>query len=138
LFGLFFFHPGFRCRHGDSLTLGPERTGNRKLHSKREQETMDTKPANGRDELLERYRALVGQIVEKWAIGKPPNPSPAATSDKPSGYFRLTNYLLEYLADHRRFPAGIHDMPEGRDSLGNLEPSFPVDFDLILKGFDLP
>ena len=99
---------------------------------------METKPAAGRDELPAGYRALVKQIVEKWAIGKPPNPSPAATSDKPSGYFRLTNYLLEYLADNRSFPTGIHAMPEGRDSLGNLEPSFPVDFDLILKGFDLP
>ncbi len=99
---------------------------------------MESRPATGRDELPARYRALVEQIVESWAIGKPPNPSPAATSNKPSGYFRLTNYLLEYLAEHRIFPAGIHDMPEGRDSLGNLEPSFPVDFDLILKGFVLP
>ncbi len=86
----------------------------------------------------DRYRQLVERIVEQWAVGKPPNPSPAATSNKPSGYFRLTNYLLEYLATHGSFPCGVHEMPEGRDILGNLEPSFPVDFDSILEGFELP
>lgn len=90
------------------------------------------------DTLVDRYRIVVGQIVDKWAIGKPPNPSPVATSNKPSGYFRLMNFLLDYLARHGRFPSGIHDMPEGRDLLGNPEPSFPVDFDLILDGFALP
>lgn len=93
---------------------------------------------SSREAATEKYRPLVEQIVEHWAIGKPPNPSPAATSTKPSGYFRLTNYLLEYLIVHGTFPSGIHAMPEGRDRQGNLEPSFPVDFDEILKGFTLP
>lgn len=84
------------------------------------------------------FGPLVEQIVERWAIGKPPNPSPAATSDKPSGYFRLTGYLLEYLASNGAFPEGVHMMPEGRDALGNPEPSFPVDFDQVLQGFPLP
>jgi hypothetical protein len=83
------------------------------------------------------YRSIVEAIVEKWAVGKPPNPSPAATSDKPSGYFRLTNYLVEYLVMNRELPAGVHEMPEGRDRFGNLEPSFPVDFDELLQGFTL-
>jgi hypothetical protein len=83
------------------------------------------------------YRSIVEAIVEKWAVGKPPNPSPAATSDKPSGYFRLTNYLVEYLVMNRELPAGVHEMPEGLDRFGNLEPSFPVDFDELLQGFTL-
>ncbi|MCE1274790.1 MAG: hypothetical protein LWW75_09785 [Chlorobiales bacterium] len=91
-----------------------------------------------REAAIDKFRPVVEQIVEHWAIGKPPNPSPAATSDKPSGYFRLTNYLMEYLIAHGTFPSGIHAMPEGRDRLGNLEPSFPVDFDEILKGFAMP
>ncbi|NTU68974.1 MAG: hypothetical protein HGB02_08855 [Chlorobiaceae bacterium] len=99
---------------------------------------MDTNSGTGRKNIIDRYRLTVELIVEKWAIGKPPNPSPVATSKKPSGYFRLTNFLLEYLAANGTFPSGIHDMPEGRDTLGNLEPSFPVDFDIILKGFTLP
>jgi hypothetical protein len=82
----------------------------------------------------ESFRPLVEQIVERWAIGKPPNSSPVATSDKPSGYFRLTGYLLDYLESTGALPEGVHMMPEGRDALGNLEPSFPVDFDRILQG----
>ena len=99
---------------------------------------MDTPKRKTSEELFIRYRPIVEQVVEKWAIGKPPNPSPVATSNKPSGYFRLTNYLLEYLVSHGKFPVGIHDMPEGRDILGNPEPSFPVDFDSVLEGFRLP
>ncbi|NTV03207.1 MAG: hypothetical protein HGB04_10600 [Chlorobiaceae bacterium] len=99
---------------------------------------METKSGSGQQDLINRYRTVVEQIVEKWAVGKPPNPSPVATSNKPSGYFRLTNWLLEYLAAHGELPSGLHDMPEGRDILGNLEPSFPVDFDIILEGFTLP
>jgi len=86
----------------------------------------------------EKYQSLVELVVERWAEGKPPNPSPTATSGKPSGYFRLRGYLLEYLAKNGVFPSGVHMMPEGRDSLGNVEPSFPVDFDEILDGFTLP
>ena len=99
---------------------------------------METSSSNRANEFIDRYQPLVVSIVETWAIGKPPNPSPVATSNKPSGYFRLTNYLLEYLVTHGTFPSGIHDMPEGKDRLGNSEPSFPVDFDSILKGFTLP
>jgi hypothetical protein len=84
------------------------------------------------------YRPIVEEIVDHWAIGKPPNPSPAATSTKPSGYFRLTNYLLDYLAANGEFPAGVHMMPEGRDRFGQLEPSFPVDFDPLTGGRALP
>lgn len=99
---------------------------------------MDTQNTNPPEAAADRYQALVELIMSRWAEGKPPNPSPAATSDKPSGYFRLSGYLLEYLSDHGAFPVGVHAMPEGRDRLGNLEPSFPVDFDDILKGFTLP
>lgn len=91
-----------------------------------------------RNQLEVLYRPVVEEIVERWAVGKPPNPSPAATSNKPSGYFRLTGWLLEYMVTKREFPRGVHQMPEGRDILGNLEPSFPVDFCEILKGFSLP
>lgn len=83
--------------------------------------------------LLEaRYRPLVEEVVEQWSVGKPPNPSPAATSSKPSGYFRLTNWLLDYLVANGEFPKGVHMMPEGRDRFGQLEPSFPVDFDSLI------
>jgi hypothetical protein len=99
---------------------------------------MIRKQESGHETNTELFRPLVEQIVEHWAIGKPPNPSPAATSDKPSGYFRLTNWLLDYLVMNREFPSGIHEMPEGRDRFGNLESSFPVDFDQILDGFTLP
>lgn len=75
------------------------------------------------------YRPFVEEIVEAWAVGKPPNPSPAATSDKPSGYFRMTNWLLDYLVSNREFPKGVEQMPEGIDRFGTVEPSFPVDFD---------
>jgi hypothetical protein len=93
------------------------------------------------DELSQLYRlyqAIVEAIVEQWAIGKPPNPSPLSKTNKPSGYFRLRDYLLSYLITNRTFPAGVHAMPEGRDVKGNIEPSFPVDFNEILKGFTLP
>ncbi|NTU53519.1 MAG: hypothetical protein HGA97_07445 [Chlorobiaceae bacterium] len=87
---------------------------------------MDNRERIGREAL---YLPAVEEIVERWAEGKPPNPSPAATSDKPSGYFRLTNWLLDYLVTNREFPKGVHQMPEGLDRFGTIEPSFPVDFD---------
>ncbi len=80
------------------------------------------------------YEAVVLQIVEGWAQGKPTLP----TTGKPSGYYRLTNYLRDYLLVHRRFPKGIHTMPEGRDSFNKIEPSFPVDFDAIIGTLTLP
>ena len=73
------------------------------------------------------YKPLVEQIVEGWAAGKPP----LETTGKPGGYYRLTNYLLEYLVANGTLPTGVHAMPEGRDSHNNIEPSFPVDFDSI-------
>jgi hypothetical protein len=87
---------------------------------------------DNRSQLEARYRPLVEEVVEQWAVGKPPNPSPAATSSKPSGYFRLTNWLLDYLVANGEFPKGVHMMPEGRDRFGQLEPSFPVDFDSLI------
>ena len=74
------------------------------------------------------YQPIVQQIVERWAKGK----SILPTTGKPSGYYRLTNYLLDYLMEHRAFPAGVHAMPEGRDCHQNIEPSFPVDFDAVI------
>jgi hypothetical protein len=91
-----------------------------------------------RNRLETLYRPIVQTIVEQWAEGKPPNPSPAATSNKPSGYFRLTGYLLDYLVTHREFPKGVHPMPEGIDRFGTIEPSFPVDFDLLTADTELP
>jgi hypothetical protein len=87
-----------------------------------------------RNALEAHYQPIVEEIVEHWAIGKPPNPSPAATSNKPSGYFRLTNWLLDYLVLNGEFPKGVHMMPEGRDRFGQLEPSFPVDFEPLTAG----
>ena len=72
-------------------------------------------------------QAVADQIVESWAKGKPL----LETTGKPSGYYRLTNYLRDYIATHNTLPTGIHTMPEGRDSNNNIEPSFPVDFDTI-------
>ncbi len=71
--------------------------------------------------------ALAAQIVERWAKGRPL----LETTGKPSGYYRLTNYLHDYIATHNTLPTGIHTMPEGRDSNNNIEPSFPVNFDTI-------
>jgi hypothetical protein len=93
---------------------------------------------DNRSQLEALYRPLVEEVVEQWAVGKPPNPSPAATSSKPSGYFRLTNWLLDYLVANGEFPKGVHMMPEGRDSFGQLEPSFPVDFDPLTSDRALP
>lgn len=90
-----------------------------------------------RDRLEALYRPLVETIVERWATGKPPNPSPAATSNKPSGYFRLTHWLLDYLVTHQEFPTGVHQMPEGIDRFGAIEPSFPVDFDPLTENREL-
>ncbi len=72
---------------------------------------------------------LAAQIVERWAKGKPL----LATTGKPSGYYRLTNYLRDYIATHNTLPTGIHTMPEGCDSNNNIEPSFPVNFDAIKR-----
>jgi hypothetical protein len=80
------------------------------------------------------YQPIVEQIVERWATGKPLLP----TTGKPSGYYRLTNYLHEYLLAHGVFPVGVHDMPEGRDQHNAIEPSFPVDFDVVIGDVVLP
>ncbi len=74
------------------------------------------------------YQPVVERIVEGWAAGKPL----LETTGKPSGYYRLTNYLREYLVSKGTFPKGVHAMPEGRDRHNNIEPSFPVDFDSII------
>ncbi len=81
-----------------------------------------------------RYQPVVEQIVERWAFGKPP----LEATGKPSGYYRLTNYLLEYLLANGAFPKGIHAMPEGRDRNNTIEPSFPVDFDSIVGDIVFP
>lgn len=80
------------------------------------------------------YLATVEQIVDGWAIGKPVLES----TGKPSGYYRLTNYLRQYIATHESLPKGIHFMPEGRDSFNTIEPSFPVDFNSIIGDISLP
>ena len=80
------------------------------------------------------YQPLVERIVEGLAAGKPP----LEATGKPSGYYRLTNYLLEYIIANGTFPVGVHAMPEGRDRQNNIEPSFPVDFDAILGNATLP
>ncbi len=80
------------------------------------------------------YQPLVERIVEGWAAGKPP----LQATGKPSGYYRLTNYLLEYLVSNGTFPEGVHAMPEGLDRHNNIEPSFPVDFDAIIGNATLP
>ena len=80
------------------------------------------------------YQPIVEQIVEGWATGKPPLPA----TGKPGGYYRLTNYLLEYLVAHGVFPAGVHAMPEGRDQHNAIEPSFPVDCEVVIGDVVLP
>lgn len=80
------------------------------------------------------YQATIEQIVEGWAVGKPVLES----TGKPSGYYRLTNYLRQYIIAHESMPRGIHTMPEGRDSFNKIEPSFPVDFDSIIGEVTLP
>ncbi len=80
------------------------------------------------------YHATIEQIVDGWAVGKPVLES----TGKPSGYYRLTNYLRQYTIAHESLPKGIHTMPEGRDSFNKLEPSFPVDFDSIIGKITLP
>ncbi|ACF43540.1 hypothetical protein [Pelodictyon phaeoclathratiforme] len=80
------------------------------------------------------YQATIEQIVEGWAVGKPILES----TGKPSGYYRLTNYLRQYIIEHESLPKGIHTMPEGRDSFNNIEPSFPVDFNSIIGDITLP
>jgi hypothetical protein len=88
----------------------------------------------GRDQAVALYRPVVEGIVDRWAVGKPIN----QFSSKANGYYRLTNYFLEYLMEHRAFPTGVHDMPEGRDRFNQLEPSFPVDFDVVIGDTALP
>ena len=80
------------------------------------------------------YQGTIEQIVEGWAAGKPALES----TGKPSGYYRLTNYLRQYIIAHESLPKGIHTMPEGRDSFNKIEPSFPVDFDRIIGEVTLP
>ncbi|NTU58671.1 MAG: hypothetical protein HGB00_07100 [Chlorobiaceae bacterium] len=87
-----------------------------------------------RETAIDRYMPAVEAIVERWAVGKPLNPF----SNKANGYYRLTSYLLEYLIEHNAFPAGVHEMPEGRDRFNNIEPSFPVDFDVVVGDASLP
>jgi hypothetical protein len=95
---------------------------------KEEQESLD------RNRKKAFYLATVEQIVDGWAIGKPLLES----TGKPSGYYRLTNYLRQYIIAHDSLPKGIHFMPEGRDSFNNIEPSFPVDFNSIIGDITLP
>lgn len=92
---------------------------------------MNTGP--GREELEKRYLPLVTEMVERWAEGKPLNPD----SGKANGYYRLSAWLLDYVAVHEALPKGVHAMPEGRDRRNRTEPSFPVDFDLLTRGFSL-
>jgi hypothetical protein len=80
------------------------------------------------------YLATIEQIVDGWAVGKPVLES----TGKPTGYYRLTNYLRQYIIAHESLPKGIHFMPEGRDSFNNVEPSFLVDFDSIIGEITLP
>ncbi|NTW51629.1 MAG: hypothetical protein HGB22_03475 [Chlorobiaceae bacterium] len=87
-----------------------------------------------RDTKAEPYRPIVERIVDSWAVGKPVN----QFSNKANGYYRLTNYLLDYLIEHNRFPTGVHEMPEGRDRFNQIEPSFPVDFDMVIGDAVLP
>jgi len=95
---------------------------------KEEQENLEQKRKNVLHEVV------VKHIVDGWAVGKPPLQS----TGKPSGYYRLTNYLTEYILINKCLPKGIHSMPEGRDRNNNLEPSFPVDFDSIIGDTTLP
>lgn len=95
---------------------------------------MDISNVNNHDEnKIAFYQAAVKLIVDRWAIGKPL----LETTGKPSGYYRLTKYLLEFILANEVLPTGVHAIPEGRDRFNNLEPSFPVDFDTITEGFDL-
>ncbi|MFZ4525696.1 MAG: hypothetical protein ACOYOE_09140 [Chlorobium sp.] len=80
------------------------------------------------------YQPVTERIVEGWAAGKPP----LEATGKPGGYYRLTNYLLEYLITNGNFSTGVHAMPEGRDRHNNIEPSFLVDFDAIIGNATLP
>ena len=80
------------------------------------------------------YQATIEQIVEGWALSKPVLES----TGKPSGYYRLTNYLRQYIIAHECMPKGIHTMPEGRDSFNRIEPSFLVDLDSIIGEVTLP
>ena len=80
------------------------------------------------------YQPTIEKIVDGWALGKPTLP----TTGKPSGYYRLTNYLVQYILAHNSLPKGVHTMPEGRDSFNKIEPSFPVDFDAIIGDITLP
>jgi hypothetical protein len=95
---------------------------------KEEQESLE------RNRKMTLYLATIQKIVDGWALGKPVLES----TGKPSGYYRLTNYLGQYIISHETLPKGIHFMPEGRDSFNNLEPSFPVDVDSIIGDITLP
>jgi hypothetical protein len=87
-----------------------------------------------REQAAALFRPVVEEIVDRWAFGKPIN----QFSNKANGYYRFTNYLLEYLVEYKAFPTGVHDMPEGRDRFNQLEPSFPVDFDVVIGDAVLP
>jgi hypothetical protein len=95
---------------------------------------MESMNSSEREQFVSLYKPIVEEIVDRWAVGKPIN----QFSGMANGYYRLTNFLLEYLVRERAFPTGVHDMPEGRDRLNRLEPSFPVDFDVIVGETVLP
>jgi len=86
------------------------------------------------DDLKALYLPLVTAMVDRWAAGKPLNPE----SGRANGYYRMTGWLLNYVAEYRALPKGVHKMPEGRDRQGRVEPSFSVDFDIVSEGFSLP
>lgn len=71
--------------------------------------------SNARETL---YREQVEALVEKWAEGKPPNPAAESPTAKPSGYYRLSGWLLEYLMEHDELPSGVHAMPRGMTGRG--------------------
>ena len=85
------------------------------------------------DDLKARYLPVVTAMVDRWAEGKALNPD----SGRANGYYRMIGWLLNYVAEHKALPGGVHEMPEGRDRQGRAEPSFSVDFDRVCEGFSL-
>jgi hypothetical protein len=94
----------------------------------------DMQQRNTEGELKTLYLPAVTAMADRWAEGKPLNPD----SGRANGYYRLSAWLLDYLVRHNAMPAGVHEMPEGRDRHGRIEPSFPVDFDPLADGIHLP
>lgn len=87
-----------------------------------------------RNDLKALYLPVVTAMADRWAEGKILNPD----SGRANGYYRMTGWLLNYVAEHHALPKGVHEMPEGRDRHGRTEPSFAVDFDRVAEGFSLP